>query len=112
DRLQGLLVVGRPSGDKPYTVFRVDAPREDETSSGVVEETNLATVDRQTKSHEEASWQDRWLGREDQLPGLGPVAEGSVSGEVTGLGMALVLAFLGGLILNIMPCVFPVLGLK
>jgi len=30
----------------------------------------------------------------------------------TGLGLALVLAFLGGLLLNLMPCVFPVLSLK
>lgn len=33
-------------------------------------------------------------------------------GEVTSFGHALVLAFLGGLILNIMPCVLPVIALK
>ncbi len=32
--------------------------------------------------------------------------------EVTGLGTALLYAFLGGIILNIMPCVLPVIGLK
>jgi len=38
----------------------------------------------------------------------------SAAGEVveTGLLMALVFAFLGGLILNLMPCVFPVLSIK
>ncbi len=33
-------------------------------------------------------------------------------GEVNSLGPALVFAFLGGLILNLMPCVFPVVSLK
>ncbi len=32
--------------------------------------------------------------------------------ETPGLGLALALAFLGGLILNLMPCVFPVLSIK
>jgi thiol:disulfide interchange protein DsbD len=32
--------------------------------------------------------------------------------EVTGLAMAALFAFLGGLILNVMPCVFPVLSMK
>ena len=32
--------------------------------------------------------------------------------EVTGFGMVLLYAFLGGLILNVMPCVLPVIGLK
>ena len=35
-----------------------------------------------------------------------------VARDGTGLGWALVLAFLGGLLLNLMPCVFPVLALK
>ncbi|MFM2403013.1 MAG: hypothetical protein RL223_893 [Pseudomonadota bacterium] len=45
--------------------------------------------------------------------GAGPVglsAEGG--GAASGLGLSLVLAFVGGLILNLMPCVFPVLSLK
>jgi thiol:disulfide interchange protein len=38
-----------------------------------------------------------------------PTAE---SGSSFGLGLALLFAFLGGLLLNLMPCVFPVLSLK
>ncbi|HCM84292.1 MAG TPA: protein-disulfide reductase DsbD family protein [Alphaproteobacteria bacterium] len=34
------------------------------------------------------------------------------SGEVTNLGLALLFAFLGGIILNLMPCVFPILSMK
>jgi thiol:disulfide interchange protein DsbD len=38
--------------------------------------------------------------------------EGPTSNTETGLAGTLILAFLGGLILNLMPCVFPVLGIK
>ncbi|HLP08937.1 MAG TPA: protein-disulfide reductase DsbD domain-containing protein, partial [Opitutaceae bacterium] len=41
--------------------------------------------------------------------GAGPATEKSDAGAFTGV---LVLAFVGGLILNLMPCVFPVLGIK
>lgn len=57
------------------------------------------------------------------IEGVAPVAAGSPSFgvtratpensvEVTTLAGTLVLAFVGGLILNLMPCVFPVLGIK
>ena len=36
----------------------------------------------------------------------------TVDGGTTGLGVTLLFAILGGLILNLMPCVFPVLGIK
>ena len=46
-------------------------------------------------------------------PGVSDAASPSVPAAVaTGLGATLVLAFVGGLILNLMPCVFPVLGIK
>ncbi len=44
--------------------------------------------------------------------GAGPAPAGGAGGTASGLGGVLVLAFLGGLILNLMPCVFPVLGIK
>jgi thiol:disulfide interchange protein DsbD len=43
--------------------------------------------------------------------GLGPVA-GPDGGSRPGLLLALLFAFLGGLILNLMPCVFPILSMK
>ena len=46
------------------------------------------------------------------LPGAVPdVSFGESEGEI-GLGAALLLAFLGGLILNLMPCVLPILAMK
>ncbi len=39
-------------------------------------------------------------------------AAASPSGDITSLGAALALALLGGLLLNVMPCVFPVLAIK
>lgn len=49
-----------------------------------------------------------------QASGLGapPAGAASPSQTTTGLVGALVFAFLGGLILNLMPCVFPVLSMK
>ena len=40
-------------------------------------------------------------------PGAAPAAEGGLT-----LGLALLMAFAGGMILNLMPCVFPVLSIK
>jgi DsbC/DsbD-like thiol-disulfide interchange protein/cytochrome c biogenesis protein CcdA len=37
---------------------------------------------------------------------------GAAPGELTGLGIAALFAFVGGLILNLMPCVLPVLSIK
>ena len=49
-----------------------------------------------------------------QASGLGapPADAASTSQTTTGLAGALLFAFLGGLILNLMPCVFPVLSMK
>lgn len=48
-------------------------------------------------------------------PGSTPAADSPVAGPATGtVGLlgTLILALLGGLVLNLMPCVFPVLGIK
>lgn len=48
-----------------------------------------------------------------EVPVEGPVARvRSSTGEVHSLGAALLFAFFGGMILNLMPCVFPVISLK
>ncbi|THD62781.1 protein-disulfide reductase DsbD domain-containing protein [Phenylobacterium sp.] len=44
--------------------------------------------------------------------GLGPPAARGEGGADLGLAAAAVFAFLGGLILNLMPCVFPILAMK
>ena len=41
-----------------------------------------------------------------------PVVGGAVGGALPGFALALLFAFLGGLILNLMPCVLPVLSIK
>ncbi len=46
------------------------------------------------------------------VDGATRVAATPPTAEVTSLPMALVFAFLGGLVLNLMPCVFPVLSIK
>lgn len=52
-----------------------------------------------------------WVRGADQGPGAASAAAGGMEGG-PGLALVLVFAFLGGLILNLMPCVFPVLSLK
>ena len=42
----------------------------------------------------------------------GAVPEGATAADVVALPRALALAFLGGLLLNLMPCVFPILAMK
>lgn len=44
--------------------------------------------------------------------GLGPPPNPVASGEALGLPLAALFAFVGGLILNLMPCVFPILAMK
>ncbi len=46
------------------------------------------------------------------VPGPIPAAVAETAGEGAGLARALLLAFAGGVILNLMPCVFPVLFIK
>ena len=46
------------------------------------------------------------------LAGGGPSGGTLAAGEMTGLLMAVFFAMLGGIILNLMPCVFPVLSMK
>ena len=51
----------------------------------------------------------------DFTRGAGILAAAAVTGESRGglgFGMAIVFAFLGGIILNLMPCVFPILSMK
>ncbi len=48
-----------------------------------------------------------------RLDGGAPLAAAAPSGSIgTSLWMALALAFVGGMVLNLMPCVFPVLSIK
>ena len=71
---------------------------------------------------EQAVWLNVRAG--DDLPGLAAGADGSgqaAAGDATpggqlpgglSLGYALLFAFLGGIVLNLMPCVFPILSMK
>lgn len=47
-----------------------------------------------------------------ELPALAPPPLPASANLPSNLGIALLFAFIGGLILNLMPCVFPVLGIK
>jgi thiol:disulfide interchange protein DsbD len=95
--LNGLLVLTRGAGETQRTGYILSAPRgEDSAGAGGL------------SGHTEATGQ--------QPGGTGLKAKGmnggGASGTAGGAGIAIFFAFLGGLILNLMPCVFPVLALK
>lgn len=53
-----------------------------------------------------------FLSSEMPVSGVGGAALSASSSATISLGKALIFAFLGGMILNLMPCVFPVLSIK
>jgi thiol:disulfide interchange protein len=89
---QGSLVIESPQGNKSFTL------------SGAIEKTAppIATTQSNADSNVITAQENVMQLIEEQAP-----APRGVS-----LGKALFLAFIGGLILNLMPCVFPILSLK
>jgi thiol:disulfide interchange protein/DsbC/DsbD-like thiol-disulfide interchange protein len=92
DTLRGVLVASRA---------RAPAPADD---AGPVDGAALAV--------EFAAPVEVAPGTTAEGPAIGAGTESRVSAAALGIGLALVFAFLGGLILNLMPCVFPILGIK
>ncbi len=90
EKLEGLLVLTKGSGEGSRTGYTVSAARGPDSASagGLFDHTDAAG---QVNSGSYAA------------------ASGGVSGSA---GIAVFFAFLGGIILNLMPCVFPVLALK
>ncbi len=89
-KLEGVLVLTKGGADGARTGYTVSAARGPDSASagGLFDHTDAAG---QVNSGNDAA------------------AAGGVSGNA---GIAVFFAFLGGLILNLMPCVFPVLALK
>ena len=94
DKFEGLVVLSKGTGVQ--TGYTVSASR-----GGNVTGAPTRASD--------ASSGDSTIASADGVSGSSVNASG---GEGPGTGLALLLAFLGGLILNLMPCVFPVLALK
>ncbi len=90
DKLEGVLILTKGGGEGARTGYTVSAARGPDSASagGLFDHTDAAG---QVNS------------------GFSAAASGAVSGSA---GIAVFFAFLGGLILNLMPCVFPVLALK
>jgi thiol:disulfide interchange protein DsbD len=89
-KLEGVLILTKGSGEGTRTGYTVSAARgPDSASAG------------ELFDHTDAAGQVN--------SGNYAAASGGVSGSA---GIAVLFAFLGGLILNLMPCVFPVLALK
>ena len=90
DKLEGVLILTKGGGEGARTGYTVSAARGPDSASagGLFDHTGAAG---QVNS------------------GSSAAASGGVSGSA---GIAVFFAFLGGLILNLMPCVFPVLALK
>ncbi len=89
DKLEGLLVLTKGSDDSRvgYVVSAARGP-DSPTAGGLFDHANGSTV------------------------GGDASRSAMSSGGASGIGLAVLFAFLGGAMLNLMPCVFPVLALK
>jgi thiol:disulfide interchange protein len=97
--LAGVLVADGASADRinGFKAVSIDAPVAGMNATGDKTATPASHVDKLAKLNTGADFQAKMAGTPQQ--------------SITLLS-ALGLAFLGGLILNLMPCVFPVLGIK
>ncbi len=90
-KLEGVLILTKGSGEGARTGYTVSAARgPDSSSAGGLFDNTDGTAGQVNSANRAA-------------------ASGAVSGSVF---IAVIFAFLGGAILNLMPCVFPVLALK
>src|SRR5262249_41716107 len=90
EKLEGLLVLTKGSGEGSRKAYAIAAARgPDAASAGGLFDPMGAAGSSNSRGQSAAA--------------------GSVSGSV---GLAVLFAFLGGIVLNLMPCVFPVLALK
>ncbi len=89
DKLDGLLVLSRGGGETGRTGYIVSATRGPDSAAagGHLDRAGVSGVG-------------------------GDAIRSAAAGGASGLGLAVLFAFLGGAILNLMPCVFPVLALK
>ena len=95
--LKGVLVLRTQKGaDESIQAFDIDSPIEEEGDHEV-----LSLLDSSNKS----SSQSIGYGRNISSSSSSLTFEG-------GLGLALIFAFIGGMILNLMPCVLPVMSFK
>lgn len=104
--LKGILVIS-DAQNKPIHIIQIEAPFE-QTVASAESEISLVEKGSDQDSHRHLSSANTIETVEAPLkrPGLPtPEFEG-------GLGMALLLAFIGGMILNLMPCVLPVMSFK
>ena len=107
---EGKNQAAKPSAkDKPANKVEASAPGAKTTSQEVRPDTReeIAAMARLYNVNKKI----RYLDAADME--ANPVGSGGVSDvKQTSLGIAMLFAFLGGAILNLMPCVFPVLGIK
>lgn len=95
--LSGVLVVKGKLGGMLTAAYEINLPRQ---SSGLRDHASASSASRS------AGNDPMGLAEQDSLQSLGK------ENPLQALLLALLLSFLGGLILNLMPCVFPVLSIK
>ncbi len=90
EKLEGLLVLTKGSGEGERTGYVISATRGPDSAAagGLFDHASGSAI------------------------GSGAVQSAAAAGGAPGVGLAVLFAFLGGAILNLMPCVFPILALK
>jgi len=108
ERLSGVVWLERPEGES--VPVAIDAPLPRGSSGAEVEMLDPALLAVREQSGEAGAP----AGGSEPAASAGRNSESASSGGRKGIGFwkALLFAFLGGMILNLMPCVFPVLALK
>ena len=108
--MKGKAAAEKPAGEAvPATEQKTGGSEHAEPKEAVQEDTpeQIEAMARLYKADEKI----KYLDAADME--ANPVGSGGTSDQKqTSLGIALLFAFLGGAILNLMPCVFPVLGIK
>lgn len=97
ETLKGVLVIQTKNSDE-IQAFDIESPIQDHEGNGL-----LSFVDAQTSSAQFVPGSS--IGNHSLTVPARPTFEG-------GVGLAIVFAFLGGMILNLMPCVLPVISFK
>lgn len=112
-RLKGVLRLG--SAKTGYEAFEVDVPMAPVAVAAGAGQAAAAGTEKPSLKAAAGAVQAAHVGSASDK-GAAPAAQVkapvSPSTEPVGLGLALLFAFLGGALLNLMPCVFPVLALK
>ncbi|TWT55302.1 Thiol:disulfide interchange protein DsbD precursor [Thalassoglobus neptunius] len=94
-----------------FSLGTLQLPADIANARPILESAMTSTSEAESQSEGDSSEQVASSESESPLP-VDDLFASETEGEIESLGLAIPLAFLGGLLLNVMPCVLPVLAIK